>query len=436
MNTVRLATKCGEVIGREDERGRIFEGLPYATAERFELPKPVTDFGGTFDATKKPLEFPQDNTYIDDSQRFFTKEFRDGESFEYAESPLTLNIITPKEPQNCPVLIYIHGGGFHTGKQSEHPAGTSFEYAGRGIILVSISYRLNVFALYRCGNYYLYDQLCAINWIKDNIADYGGDAGNMTLIGQSAGAMSVFQLLYTDALDGIIKRAILMSGAGFFPRIAAGYTKEQAKPFWDEVMHEAGCENDEQMKKAPAEKLWRAWWEVKSRHKDPHLLMPGVDGKMIPVQPREIKKSGKMLDIPMIIGVTSQDMLFPLMIFNMAKRFAAWSYRRKRSKVYLYYFDRTIPEHGYKAFHSADLWYVFGNMEKSKKGFAPEDYELKDRMAGSVESFIKKDDPEWLPFSLPNGKFRRFDTGGAEYVRGRECFFELFRNSFFERGPF
>ncbi len=436
MNTIHLTTKCGDVIGRDAPDGWIFEGIPYAYAERFEYPVAVTDFGGSFDATKKPLEFPQDNTYIDDSKRFYTREFRRGESFEYAESPLTLNIITPKEPKSCPVLIFIHGGGFHTGKQSEHPAGTCFEYAKRGVILVSVSYRLNVFALYRCGNYYLYDQLCAIKWIKDNISDYGGDAENLSLIGQSAGAMSIFQLMYTDALAGSIKRAIMMSGAGFLPSLLAGYTKDKSDAFWDRIMHAAGCENDEQLKAVSTETLWRAWWDEASKPGNFRYIQPGIDGKMIPGLPSEIKKKGSLLDIPLMIGVTSQDMIFPLLVFNKAKSFALWSCRRKRKKVFLYFFDRVLPGNLYKAYHSSDLWYMFGNMDKCWRAFGEDDHALRDLMIDSVVRFIREDDPGWCAFTSAERKLRYFNTHGDEYVRPRDCLGTLLRNSFIERGPY
>lgn len=436
MGEKRIKTKCGEVTGLSTGEGVIFQGIPYATAERFAYPVPVTDFGGVFDATKKPLEFPQLNTYTDDSERFYTKEFRRGETFEYAESPLTLNIMTPENPENCPVLIYIHGGGFQTGKQSEHPCGTSLEYAGHGIILVSIGYRLNVFGLYRCENYYLYDQLCAIRWIRDNISSFGGNPDDITLIGQSAGAMSVFQLLYTDELKGIVKQAIMMSGAGFFPKFGNGYEKEEGKPFWDRVMRAAGCENDDELKKVPTETLWRAWWDTQQKYGNIHLLQPGIDGKMIPCQPSEIKKSGKMLDIPLMVGVTSQDMMAAIVVFEMARKFALWSDRRGRKSVYTYYFDRTLPGNLYGAYHSSDLWYMFGNMDKCWREFTEQDFALKDTMVNSVVRFIREGNPGWEPFTSANRRFRRFDVEGPEYVKGWDCYGKLLINTTVRRGPF
>ena len=435
MDTVTVSTKCGDVTGILRQGSRLFRGIPYATAERFEYPQQITDFGGSFDATQDPLECPQLSTYTDDSERYYTKEFRRGMEFRFAESPLTLSVITPENPENCPVLVYIHGGGFFNGKQSEAPAGDSDEYAKRGIILVSIAYRLNVFGLYRCENYYLYDQITAIKWVRDNIASFGGNPEEITIIGQSAGAMSVFQLLYTDVLKGVIKGAVMMSGAGFFPSFGNGYTKKQGKRFWDMVMTEAGCRSDEELKRAPAETVWRAWTKVREEHGSLHQLQPGVDGKIIYAQPSKIRRSGKMLDVPMLVGVTAQDMMVPLIIFNMAKRFALWSEKHGR-RVYTYYFDRVPPGNMYKAFHASDLWYVFGNMEKSWRPWEKEDYELSAVMADCVAKFVKEGNPGWEPYGRGFRKFRRFNTSREEYVSPADCFGELVRNTIFERGPF
>ena len=435
-DTVLLNTKCGEVLGRRCSEGLIFTGIPFATAERFEKPVPVNHWGGCFDATKPAVEFPQLSTYVDDSHRFYTKEYRSGIEYEYDENLLTLNIIAPENAENCPVLVFIHGGGFFTGKVGEDPAGTSFEYAGRGIILVSIGYRLNVFSLFRSKNLCFYDQVCAIKWIRDNIADYGGDGSRITISGQSAGAISVMDLLFNDQLKGIINGAIMMSGGGFFPKFGNGFTPEESRPFWDLVMKNAGASSDEALKKVPAETLWHSWMDTKAKHNYLRLMNPGPDGVMIPCQPTEIKKSGKMLDVPVMIGVTSQDMIFPLILFNMCVDFCKWSVKRGRKPVYAYYFDRTPPGNSYKAFHGSDLWYFFGNFKHSWRPFGRQDEELKEKMAGSIEKFVKEGCPGWDCFDSKDKKLRYFNTEGEEYIRPYKCYPDLIKYSLFEKGPF
>ena len=436
MEIISRKTKCGEILGRKTDKGIIFNSIPYASAGRFEMPKPINSWDGGLDATGTAIEAMQMSAFRDDSHKFYTKEFRTGLDVEYAESPLTLSIITPLEPDNCPILVHIHGGSFFVGRSVEKPAGSSFEYARRGIILVNISYRLNVFGLYRSANYFLYDQIAAVKWIRDNIGDYGGNGDDITLIGESAGAMSIFYNLCNEELKGIIKGAVLMSGAGFFPRIADGYTVEGGKKFWDAVMHAAECENDEQLKKVPAEKLWNAWNETSKKFGGLKTMQPGIDGRLIPCSPHKIRKNGKLLDIPMIVGVTSQDMLFSALMYGITLNFCGWSAKRGRSKVYAYYFNHPVPGGDYKAFHSGDLWYVFGNMEKSGRPFNEDDIRLKDEMADAVEKFIKTGDAGWEPVSRKNHKFRRFDLSGKKYIGPVKCFALSLHYSIFDRGPF
>jgi hypothetical protein len=88
---------------------------------------------------------------------------------------MTLNVITRADAKKDPVLVFIHGGSFENGNVGEHPYGTSTEYAERGIAYVSLGYRLNVFGLYKSGNYGLHDMVFGLRWIKEHIADFGGD---------------------------------------------------------------------------------------------------------------------------------------------------------------------------------------------------------------------------------------------------------------------
>ena len=436
MKTVTIETKCGEITGEIRDGTRIFKGIPYATAERFEKPVQVTHWNGVFDATADPVEAPQKEAFSDCATDFYKKEFRDGYTFKYAENPITLTVISPENAENLPVMIFIHGGAFFTGWQSSVPSGCTLEYAKRGIVFVSISYRLNVFSLYDQRNLHLYDQLEAVKWVQTNISDYGGDGSNITLIGQSAGAMSIFELMFSDCLKGRIKRAVMMSGAGFFPSFGDGYTRDEARPFWNEVMHEAGATCEQELKAVPPDVLWKTWHRVKKKQKGFHMDQPGPDGIMIPCKPSEIKKSGKLLDIPVIIGVTGQDMLVPLVMFAMNRSFAVWSAKRKRSPVYAYYFDHVLPGNSYRSFHASDLWYMFGSMDKSSRPFTEADLKLSCEMIDSVAKFAKTGEAPWEPFTMKNRKFRVFNASGRKYGGLIYALPELIHNTLFERGPF
>ena len=198
MNEYTVQTACGAVKGIERKDSVLFQGIRYATAGRFEYPRPVTGWEGVYDATKQAVNCVQYDTFRKeekDKDNFYYDEFRKGYTFLYEENALTLNIVKPLQGEKCPVLVFIHGGGHETGTVDELPHGDTEEYAKRGIVFVSVGYRLNVFSLYRSKNFGLHDQMTAIRWVYDNISSFGGDPERITIMGQSAGAMSVTDLL-------------------------------------------------------------------------------------------------------------------------------------------------------------------------------------------------------------------------------------------------
>ncbi len=442
MNKPVVQTSGGAVCGREDEACRMFLGIPYAEIERFEPPRPAS-WEGVLDAVGPETDCWQYASFIPDDQRdstFYYEEFRSGCTFRHAESPMTLNIITPPQPENCPVLIFIHGGGHETGNVGELPYGTSTEYAKRGIILVSIAYRLNVFHMFRAKNFGLQDQVFAIRWIRDNIAAFGGDPEKITIMGQSAGAMSVMDLCYSDLLKGIVKGGVMMSGGGLVPQITCPWTAEQSKEFWDDVLRLAGVSTDEEAKKLPAEKLWRAWYERSRNPYNFHTAQPGIDGTIIPDLPQKLRAEGRILDIPMIMGITSQDFM-PYVIYDMVRHFAMWSARHGRSPVWGYFFDRALPGNKFKAFHAADLWYMFGQMDKCWRPFEPMDYKLSAQMIDYVANFVRTGDPNgenlppWKPLSPRQRGFRLFDGVSDGTIAPLLCRKKLMHTFLRDKGP-
>ena len=210
MSQVTINTKLGKVTGTEENGVRIFRGIPFAITERFEMPKAYPAWE-ELDATGPEIDCCQFGTYRKEDS-FYSREFRYEQTFVYAESPMTLNIITPagsakeagatetagtaegaETPDKLPVLVFIHGGGFETGNVGETPYGLCTEYAKHGIVYVSLGHRLNVFSLYETGNYGLHDMVFGLKWVQEHIADYGGDPDRITIMGQSAGAMSIMR---------------------------------------------------------------------------------------------------------------------------------------------------------------------------------------------------------------------------------------------------
>src|SRR5699024_258155 len=160
----------------------------------------------------------QDNAFTPEDKNgrdpFYYHEFREGLDYTYSEDCQYLNIWAPDDAENVPVIVYIHGGAYMGGsgweKTFDEPV-----WPSHGVIGVTINYRFGLFG-YMClpelaeeaghtGNYGLYDQLCALQWVHDNIAAFGGDPDNITLMGQSAGADSVQMLCSTHATDNVIQ---------------------------------------------------------------------------------------------------------------------------------------------------------------------------------------------------------------------------------------
>lgn len=218
MQTKTISTPCGNVIGEITPYGLRFRGIKYATAGRFEMPAEVRSFGGDFDATKQGVCCPQMRAFWNEEHRFYYQEFRKGKEFTYSEDCLILDVHAPDNAKNCPVIVFIHGGSFTGGSINEMQFNGS-AYTKRGVIFIAINYRLNVFGFFadgvHCkGNLGLYDQYTAIEWIRHNVSAFGGDPDNITLMGQSAGAMSIQTLICSDYLKGKVKGAIMLSGGG------------------------------------------------------------------------------------------------------------------------------------------------------------------------------------------------------------------------------
>ena len=201
---------------------------------------------------------------------FYYNEFRKGERYTYSEDCLFLNVFTPadaKAGDRLPVLVYIHGGGFTGGCGHEKHFDCPI-WPAKGVIGVTVNYRLGPLG-FAClpelkqeagctGNYGLYDQLTALQWVKRNIAAFGGDPDNITLMGQSAGAMSVQQHVLSPLTEGLFHKAVMSSGGGV-SRMLSPALPEKSYDFWHAVMAQAGCLTLKQFRELPAEDLFAAW---------------------------------------------------------------------------------------------------------------------------------------------------------------------------------
>ena len=391
-------TPCGKLQGVE---GRVsgtvaYKGIRYATAGRWEYPKQVTSWEGIYDATQYGACSYQPRAFYNEEENlkkiFYYHEFRKGETYSYSEDCLFLNVFTPdtaKEGDKLPVLIYIHGGGYTGGcgheKHFDGPV-----WPTKGVIGVTINYRLGPMG-FVClpelkeeagftGNYGLLDQMTAIKWVKDNIAAFGGDPENMTIMGQSAGAASVQLQCQSPLTEGLFQKAVMSSGCGLGGMLSC--KQETSCAFWQEVMARCGCKDLSEFRNLPVETLFSVWQSAKKEIKGGSAAaFPVVDGHFT-------VEGGKAWNIPYMAGSTSHDMAPPV-LQSMTRK---WISAREKPS-YTWYFDRMLPGDSNGAWHSSDLWYWFGTLENCWRPMEQKDRELSDQMTDYLCNFVKTGDP-------------------------------------------
>ena len=369
---------------------------------------------------------------------FYYNEFRKNRTYEYSEDCLFLNVWTPKECKNgdnLPVLIYIHGGGFTGGCGHEaHFDGPI--WPSKGIIGVTINYRLGPLGFLsfegetHSGNYGLYDQVCAINWIKHNIEAFGGNPNNITIMGQSAGAMSVQQLCMSPLTKGLFQKAIMNSGGGVSKILNTPRASERYE-FSKKIMEISNCNNLEELKKLDVKTLFEAYTEAKKGMRMMACL-PVIDGELIIDTLVNLLKENKQHHIPYMIGSTSEDMMAPFM-HSMAKK---WGLAQE-SKAYCFMFNHKLPGDDNGAWHSSDLWYFFGTLKNSWRPMGKADYSLSNMMSDYLVNFVKNDNPNgeglpiWNDIKNSNGKLMHF--GNGECVEKKVKTSVLWKNLIFKK---
>ena len=415
---ILLESSCGTLRGFETERCRVFFGVPYARAGRFEYARRVDHWDGVQDATVPGKACPQSrgwHAHLENpTRRFYLREFREDAHFDYDEDCLNLNIYTPKEARNCPVLLFFHGGGFDAGSNCESPFDGS-GFAARGVVAVFANYRVGPLGYLtheeiqrkygRDGNFGLDDQLTAIRWVKAHIASFGGDGENITLLGQSAGAISVQYLCLNPAHAGLFRRAAMMSGGGMFPRFALPRRAADTHEYWEQFIRAAGCKNFGELREAPLGALFDAVEEMKRTRKDSvYNTMPVIDGYLLGAPVDELIASPLAIDY--LIGFTNTDLYAPAMAY-IGMRYA------RQNGAYVYYFDLDAPGDENGAFHACDLRYVFETLSGSWRPYGARDYEAAAQLADYLANFARGGDPNGT--GLP--RWEKTERGAPRVLR-------------------
>jgi len=423
-----ITIPCGQIQGTECQWQGVtaYKGIRYATAGRWEYPSIVTHWDGVYEATKYGNCSYQPRTFYNEEEvpekAFYYNEFRKGETYTYDDDCLFLNIWTPENAvlgDNLPVIFYIHGGGYTGGCGHEkHFDGPVWPL--KGVIAVTCNYRLGPMG-YLClpeleeetghtGNYGMYDQITALQWVRDNIREFGGNPDNITVMGQSAGAMSVQNLCISPLTDGMFAKAVMNSGGGVSKLMNSSATTKDRFPFWKQVMEEVGCSNVEELRRLDVSILFEAWQKLKKTSpKYGMVASPCIDGHALTHSGMEAANAGLQKNIPYMMGSTSQDMAPPI-IADMAKNWCIRQDEQKKKTGYCWFFDRQLPGDQCGAWHSSELWYFFGTLSNCWRPFTKHDYKISDAMVTALCNFAKTGNPNeegsdiWKPTTKPQDK--------------------------------
>lgn len=423
-----ILTPCGPIRGVAiSPEVTAFKGIRYATAGRWEYPTVVTAWEGEYQAdhyghcSYQPRTFR--NEEMSSATGFYYREFRKGLEFTYDEDCLFLNIFAPakaKSGDKLPVVLYIHGGGFLSGCGHEkHFDGP--RWAEYGVIAVTINYRLGPMGFVclpqlheeagHSGNYGLFDQLAAMQWVHDNIAAFGGDPENVTLMGQSSGAMSITNLFTSPYGEGLFHKAIMSSGGGVRKMFNIVSTEQERYGFWLRVMSAAGCDSLARFRALDPKRLFAVYEAERKNQGGSMDMVAGVclDGDIVAERPVLAVAEGKTKNLPCMIGSTSKD-LMPPVSFDMSMDWCKAQHSNGKAPCYCWFFDREVPGDKHGAWHSSDLWYWFGTLKNGWRPWEKKDYEISRQMVGYLTNFAKSGDPngpglpQWKPVDNTNAR--------------------------------
>lgn len=305
MAELAVETKQGVVRGELHGDVRIWKGIPYAAppvgAGRFRPPLPPVPWQGERAASKFGSVAAQSR----DPHIAILSGISD--KVTSGEDSLVLNVFAPLETDiagSAPVVVWIHGGAFVMGSGST-PLYSGEPFAADGIVVVTLNYRLGIPGLlylgdllpgYEAGNYALLDQVAALRWVRDNIAAFGGDPARVTIMGESAGAISIAYLLAMPEARGLFQRAILESGGP--PLIAQ--TRADATKLTEAVLAELGT-TAEHVIELPIERLIAAQ-EKLAKRLGIGAFAPYVDGVTVREPPIQAIRNGSAAGIPLLLG--------------------------------------------------------------------------------------------------------------------------------------
>jgi len=341
MNQIVVATRTGAVGGAELDGVRLFLGVPYAAPPvgelRFRLPQPPTRWEGVRGATDPGPNAPQTMRAFPqlDMTPLVGEGWRKGDDF------LTLNIWTPAVgAAGLPVMVFIHGGAFVVGSK-DASANDGSGFARSGVVCVAINYRMGVEGFLPIpgapANLGLHDQLAALAWVRDNIAAFGGDPANVTVFGESAGAMSVADLIASPLAEGLFGRAIVQSGHGAMvraPRVARRVVDRLARRLRITPDVEGFRTRTIEECLAALEKISRPTTRIDLRDEDGResafslsRFLPVFGDAVLPDPPLEALRKGVGAKVDLLIGSNAEEVSLYMTPTGARRRMTGWMAR-------------------------------------------------------------------------------------------------------------
>ncbi len=474
----------GKTIG--DGKVRAWLGVPYAAPPvgdlRWKAPQPAAAWQGVRDSTRYGAHCAQNHVFDD-------MIFQDNGP---GEDCLFLNVFVPanaKAKARLPVMFWIHGGGFYGGASNEPRHNGDF-LPQQGVVLVTMNYRLGVFGFLAtsdlakeaggaAGNYGLMDMIAALQWVKTNIGNFGGDPGNVTIFGESAGSFAVSTLMAAPLARGLFHKAIGESGAAVTNSTLA-FQPLNAREIKDATWV-AGLKVHSlaELRALPTQ-------TILDGAKQPGVSFPpDIDGKVLTEPVSATYKAGRQAHVPLIAGwnadegasVSTREMsaekwksaareyfpdrteaflrLYPGDTTPQAVRsatdfasdqfigYGTWKWLEEHrttgdASLFRYHFELPATPSKYHlgtyAFHSDDIEYVFGTLD-TRPGFnvRPEDRILSKQMMTYWANFAKTGDPnggdlpKWLSYKSAGYPLIHLDatiTSGPDAIRDRYLFLE------------
>ena len=469
VKTEILSLENGQVQGvyNKDKTVQIYAGIPYAKAPigelRWKEPQDVENWSGVLDCSyfapksMQPASNAITSTLVDMyAEKGWHPDYNMYPEQNMSEDSLYLNIWRPNNSEtNLPILMFIHGGSLTSGS-SAYEDYNGEEMAKKGVIMITISYRLGVFGYFAheelqnessnhtTGNYGLLDQIKALEWINNNATYFGGDKNNITIAGESAGSSSVSAICASPLANGLFKRAIGESSSLVVKKAPHTYRKlNDALETGKNIMKEFKCSSIEELRKVSAKKL------VNTKYSNSGMTL---DGYALTKDPYDVYKDGNNNEEALLNGynvmegdafVVPQYLLSPTSKKNIKERLVknfdeetatelcelykeeiqkdafstfneifsvywfiqphhSWSNMALSSGTTVYRYQFTKENGFHSTYHAGEMIYAYGNVKKDNHNYRYDksDLELSETMLSYWSNFAKTGNPNGE--NLPN----------------------------------